>query len=166
MIKIKKTILLIFLFIIFTSCNSQNKKTGNEEFKGYEKMRIEFNFYPSSGGEAIYRVNYAEDTVLIKNLKPRENDNTIYKKVLSDKKVKRLKKAVSELRPRNNVETDIILDSWRIELVVNGIVRYNESDVNLQTLPNDINTILSLLIDGSTVEIELYGFSWRTWKNI
>lgn len=122
-------------------------------------MEIEFNFYPSSGGSAIYTINYYNDTLCIKNLEPVENEVTEFKKNLSENDIERIKQIVSQLEMRDDVEADIILDAWRIELIINGVIYYNESGVNLDMLPPNIRSLFNLLIEGTTVKIDLYGFS-------
>ena len=122
-------------------------------------MRIEFNFYPSSGGSAIYTIDYHNDSLCIKNLEPTENEATEFKRYLSESEIEKVKQTISKLKKRDNIETDIILDAWRVELIIDGVIYYNESDVRLETLPTDIKSLLNLLIEGSTVKIDLYGFS-------
>jgi hypothetical protein len=159
MIKSKKIIAQLSSVLIFISCNSQEKKTVNNTHTENEKMKIEFNFYPSSGGNAIYTVDYSEGVLYVKNLESGKIENADYKKIFADNEIKKINQAVSELKQRKDVETEIILDSWRIELIIDGVIFYNESDVKLETLPSDIRNLLNLLIDESTVKIDLYGFS-------
>lgn len=55
MIKSKKIIVQLLSLLIFTSCNSQEKKSNDKTIiKRDENMKVEFDFYPSSGGNAIY----------------------------------------------------------------------------------------------------------------
>jgi len=122
-------------------------------------MKVEFNFYPSSGGSAIYTIDYYNDSLYIKNLEPTGNELTDFKKYLSENEIERVKQMVSKLKKRDVIETNIILDAWRVELIIDGIIYYNESDVKLETLPTDIKSLLNLLIEESTVKIDLYGFS-------
>lgn len=160
MINSKKIIVLLISLLIFTSCNSQDEKSVTETTnKRVEKMDVEFNFYPSSGGNAIYTIDYSDDSLYIKNLEPTGDEVTEYKKPLTEKEVLRIKQTVSELEKRDDVETEIILDAWRVELIIDGVIYYNESDVKLETLPADIKNLLNLLIQDSTVKIDLYGFS-------
>ena len=78
-------------------------------------------------------------------------------KITKDK-IEEIENITSRLKP-NNIETDIILDSWRIELIINGITYYNKTKVTKETLPKDIRQLLYILIKNSTVDIDLYDFS-------
>lgn len=157
MSKIINTVIILIIFSS-VSCTEplRNKKTS---FKEVEKMNLKFNFYPSSGGSVIYTIDYSNDSLYIKKLRPEENEATEFKKHLTEDEIKSIKQAVSKLKKRENVETDIILDAWRVELIIDGVIYYNKSGVNLKTLPADIKNLLSLLIENSTVKIDLYGFS-------
>lgn len=56
----KKGIILLLLTI--TSCNSQVTKIDGEiTVRQDENVKIEFNFYPSSGGSVIYTIKYYVD---------------------------------------------------------------------------------------------------------
>lgn len=157
---IKLNYIIALLLLIFSSCNSQEKKSADERTnKSNEEMKLEFNFYPSSGGQAIYIIDYSSDGLYIKNLEPTENEVSEFKKLLNEKEKKRIKQAISELKKRKDIQTEIVLDAWRVELIIDGVVYYNESDVKLETLPTDIKNILNLFIEGSTVKIDLYEFS-------
>jgi hypothetical protein len=160
MINLKKIMAMLLSLLIFSSCNSQEKKNSNETTnREVKKMKIEFNFYPSSGGNAIYTIVCSDDILYIKNLEPVGNETSDYKKKLTEKEIKRVKQVVYEVIKREDVETEIILDTWRVELIIDGDIYYNKSDVNLKTLPIDIKNLLDLLIEDSTVKIDLYGFS-------
>ena len=78
-------------------------------------------------------------------------------KITKDK-IEEIGNITSRLKP-NNIETDIILDSWRIELIINGITYYNKTKVTKETLPKDIRQLLYILIKNSTVDIDLYDFA-------
>ncbi len=156
----RKIIVLLLSLLIFTSCNSQEKKSDDKTtIKIDENMRVEFNFYPSSGGSAIYTIDYHNDSLCIKNLEPIGNEATEFKRYLSESEIEKVNQTVLKLKKRDNIETDIILDAWRVELIIDGVIYYNESGVKLETLPTDIKSLLNLLIEGSTVKIDLYGFS-------
>ncbi len=156
----RKLIVLLLSPLFFTSCNSQENKSEDKTIiKRDENMKVEFNFYPSSGGSAIYTIDYYNDSLYIKNLEPTGNELTDFKKYLSENEIERVKQMVSKLKKRDVIETNIILDAWRVELIIDGIIYYNESDVKLETLPTDIKSLLNLLIEESTVKIDLYGFS-------
>lgn len=161
MIKLRKIIALFLSLLIFTSCcNSQEKKIADKiTNKEVEEMNVKFNFYPSSGGNVIYTIDYSNDSLYIKKLEPEGNEATEFKKHLTENEIKSIKQAVSKLEKRSDVETEIILDSWRLELIINDVIYYNESDVSFKTLPTDIKNLLNLLIENSTVKIDLYGFS-------
>ena len=149
MMKNIKTLILLLLLIF--SCNPQ-------ESNGYKKenpiLKIEYNFYASSGGEPIYRVLYFDEEVVVENL---EHSHT-YKGRITKDKIEEIERITSRLKP-NNIEPDIILDSWRIELIINDITYYNETKVTKETLPKDIRQLLYILIKNSTVDIGLYDFS-------
>ena len=81
-----------------------------------------------------------------------------YKGKITKDKIEEIENITSRLKP-NNIEPDIILDSWRIELIINGITYYNKTKVTKETLPKDIRQLLYILIKNSTVDIDLYDFS-------
>ena len=142
--------ILILLLMIF-SCNPQE---SNGRKKENPILKIEYNFYASSGGEPIYRVLYFDEEVIVENL---EHSHTYKGKITKDK-IEEIDSIISRLKP-NNIEPDIILDSWRIELIINGITYYNKTKVTKETLPKDIRRLLYILIKNSTVDIDLYDFS-------
>jgi len=86
-----------------------------------------------------------------------EHSHTYKGKITKDK-IEEIERITSKLKP-NNIEPDIILDSWRIELIINGITYYNKTKVTKETLPKDIRQLLYILIKNSTVDIDLYDFS-------
>ena len=86
-----------------------------------------------------------------------EHSHTYKGKITKDK-IEEIENITSKLKP-NNIEPDIILDSWRIELTINGITYYNKTKVTKETLPKDIRQLLYILIKNSTVDIDLYDFS-------
>ena len=86
-----------------------------------------------------------------------EHSHTYKGKITKDK-IEEIENITSRLKP-NNIEPDIILDSWRIELIINGIIYYNKTKVTKETLPKDIRQLLYILIKNSTVDIDLYDFS-------
>ena len=143
-------ILILLLMMIF-SCNPQE---SNGHKKENPILKIEYNFYPSSGGEPIYRVLYCDEEVVVENL---EHSQTYKGKITKDK-IEEIENITSKLKP-NNIEPDIILDSWRIELIINDITYYNKIKVTKDTLPKDIRQLLYILIKNSTVDIDLYDFS-------
>ena len=81
-----------------------------------------------------------------------------YKGKITKDKIEEIERITSKLKS-NNIEPDIILDSWRIELIINGITYYNKTKVTKETLPKDIRQLLYILIKNSTVNIDLYDFS-------
>ena len=143
-------IVILLLMLIF-SCNPQE---SNGHKKENPILKIEYNFYASSGGEPIYRVLYFDEEVIVENL---EHSHTYKGKITKDK-IEEIENITSKLKP-NNIEPDIILDSWRIELIINDITYYNETKVTKETLPKDIRQLLYILIKNSTVDIDLYDFS-------
>ncbi len=146
-----ENIKILILLLIF-SCNPQE---SNGHKKENPILKIEYNFYASSGGEPIYRVLYFDEEVIVENL---EHSHTYKAKITKDK-IEEIEKITSKLKPNNDIEPDIILDSWRIELIINGITYYNETKVTKETLPKDIRQLLYILIKNSTVDIDLYDFS-------
>jgi hypothetical protein len=86
-----------------------------------------------------------------------EHSHTYKGKITKDK-IEEIENITSRLKP-DNIEPDIILDSWRIELIINGITYYNKTKVTKETLPKDIRQLLYILIKNSTVDIDLYDFS-------
>ena len=143
-------IVILLLMLIF-SCNPQE---SNGHKKENPILKIEYNFYASSGGEPIYRVLYCDEEVIVENL---EHSHTYKGKITKDK-IEEIEKITLRLKP-NNIEPDIILDSWRIELIINGITYYNKTKVTKETLPKDIRQLLYILIKNSTVGIDLHDFS-------
>ena len=101
-----ENIKILILLLIF-SCNPQE---SNGHKKENPILKIEYNFYASSGGEPIYRVLYCDEEVVVENL---ENSHTCKGKITKDK-IEEIERITSKLKP-NNIEPDIILDSWRIE---------------------------------------------------
>ena len=144
-----ENIKILILLLIF-SCNPQESNEHKED----SMLKIEYNFYASSGGEPIYRVLYCDEEVVVENL---EHSHTYKGKITKDK-IEEIENITSRLKP-NNIEPDIILDSWRIELIINGITYYNKTKVTKETLPKDIRQLLYILIKNSTVDIDLYDFS-------
>ena len=145
-----ENIKILILLLIF-SCNPQE---SNGHKKENPILKIEYNFYASSGGEPIYRVLYFNEEVVVENL---EHSHTYKGKITKDK-IEEIENITSKLKP-NNIEPDIILDSWRIELIINDITYYNKTKVTKDTLPKDIRQLLYILIKNSTVDIDLYDFS-------
>lgn len=145
-----KNIKILILLLIF-SCNPQESNGHKED----SMLKIEYNFYASSGGEPIYRVLYFDEEVVVENL---EHSHTYKGKITKDK-IEEIENIISKLKPNNDIEPDIILDSWRIELIINGITYYNKTKVTKETLPKDIRQLLYVLIKNSTVDIDLYDFS-------
>ena len=146
-----ENIKILILLLIF-SCNPQESNGHKEE---NPILKIEYNFYASSGGEPIYRVLYCDEEVVVENL---EHSHTYKGKITKDK-IEEIENIISKLKPNNDIEPDIILDSWRIELIINGITYYNKTKVTKETLPKDIRQLLYILIKNSTVDIDLYDFS-------
>lgn len=147
----KKYIIIIFSVFVSIFCFSQNNKCS--------KMEIQINFYPSSGGNAIYAITLIGNNLEIKDLNSSKNKGKAFNKVLSKGESDKVKQVVSKIKQRADVETDVILDSWRVELLINGSRYYNESGIKIETLPEDIKNLYELLIKKSKVKIELYSFS-------
>ncbi len=152
-----KNILVIIISILFISCNSQEKQNRiNKE----NPMNITVKFYPSSGGDAIYIISVINDNLIIKNSEPLEGQNEqLYTRKLNTKELNVLRDKVNSIQRRKDVETEIILDSWRSEVLIDDIVYFNESGLTLKSLPMDIQKLINFLIKDSKVKIDLYGFS-------
>lgn len=146
-----KNIKILILLLLIFSCNSQE---NNRRHKEDTILKIEYNFYPSSGGDPIYRVSYFNEEVIVENLEY----SYIYKGKIAKDKIEEIENITSRLKP-DNIEPDIILDSWRIELIINDITYYNKTEVTKETLPKDIKYLLYILIKNSNVDIDLYNFS-------
>ena len=162
----KQTIILLLSLFLFASCNSQEKRDATQEKKDNieenknDKMDIRVCFYPSSGGEAIYSIELRDESLAITNSKPlNDKTPTSYKKHLSREDIQELKEIVKSISKRGDLEADVILDSWRVELIIDGVKYYNESDVNMNTLPADIRKLIEFITKDSSVKIDLYGFS-------
>lgn len=122
-------------------------------------MDIQINFYPSSGGNAIYAITLLGDNLEIKDLGSSKNKGKVFNKVLSKGESDKVKQVVSKIEHRSDVETEVILDSWRVELLINGDRYYNESGIRIETLPEDIRNLYEFLVKKSKVKIDLYSFS-------
>jgi hypothetical protein len=122
-------------------------------------MNIRFNFYPSSGGNVIYTINVVKDILVIKRNSLIESEKLYFERILTDEELKELIQICHKIKPSENVTTEIVFDSWRIELVIDGKRYYNKSCVKIKNLPNDISKLFHLLIKESTIDIDLYGFS-------
>lgn len=122
-------------------------------------MKIHINFYPSSGGNPIYIISLLGDNLEIKDLGSLKNKGKVFNKILRKEELTRVREAVDKIGQRTDVETEIILDSWRVELSINGDKYYNESGIRIETLPEDIRNLYELLIKKSKVKIDLYSFS-------
>lgn len=142
--------LILFLTI---SCNSQDKKMVNNLDNNC--LMIEYNFYPSSGGNSIYSVTLKNGLIRVVN----NEKGTIYSESISKCKNQDILKISEGIKESKNVETEIILDSWRIELKINNRLFFNESGIKIRDLPTDVKSLLELLIDNSNVKIDLYDFS-------
>lgn len=143
----------VFIFL-FGSCNSQDKP--KDTIMNSQTVKIKFCFYPSSGGDTIYEVDYYDGLITIVN---KENSNVIFKKSCNKDENIKINELTGRLRVASNTTTEIILDSWRIELKINEIVYYNKSGVKMKDLPPEIKELLDYLIIGSTVKVDLYDFS-------
>ena len=65
--------------MLIFSCNPQESNAYKKE---NPNLKIEYNFYPSSGGEPIYRVLYFDEEVVVENL---EHPHTYKGKITKDK---------------------------------------------------------------------------------
>ena len=91
-----ENIKILILLLIF-SCNPQE---SNGHKKENPILKIEYNFYASSGGEPIYRVLYFDEEVVVENL---EHSHTYKGKITKDK-IEEIDSITSKLKP-NNIET-------------------------------------------------------------
>ena len=152
-----KNFLIFFISSLFmnTSCNSTCNPKEEVNIK-----EILINFFPSSGGNAIYTIAFKNGNVTIKNNEPLNKDTIeVYTKKISDNELKELEKLIQLVNKRSILDADTILDSWRIELIINGDRYYNESGVRIETLPADTKDLINFITKESSVKIDLYGFS-------
>lgn len=148
-----KFLLLIYLFL-FNSCSSQDKKSA---IVNDDTLKVEFYFYPSSGGNSVYNVVYENGIVKVKN-NENVNNNTFNRK-FTEEENKEIIKKLNYIKVSKNITTEIILDSWRIELKIDSKIFYNKSGIKIKDLPDDIKILLNMLIKDSKVKIDLYDFS-------
>lgn len=147
-----KTYYLFLVFFSLVSCKSQN----NER----DLVSIRMNFYTSSGGNLLYSIILENNILIIKDLNPLNNNEIQFINInLSDDELNNFKSIISKVYKRNDLKADIVLDSWRIEFYINNELYYNESGVNLDTIPKDIKNVLDLLTKNSKIKINLEGFS-------
>lgn len=148
-------ILIVSSLFMNTSCNPTCNPKEEVNIK-----EILINFFPSSGGNAIYTIALKNGKVTIKNNEPLNKDTIeVYTKNISDKELQELERLIQLVNKRSILDTDTILDSWRIELIINGDRYYNESGVRIETLPTDIKDLIIFFTKESSVKIDLYGFS-------
>lgn len=139
------------------SCGSpQIEQVSHDEI---QELSIQFNFYPSSGGSAIYTVALVGDTVQIVKHEPLGNEPVFFSRLLSKQDVEAVGDQVSSLRRSSEIVADVILDSWRIEVLIHGDTYFNKSGVRLRDLPMEYRRLFNLLTKGSTVEVDLFDFS-------
>lgn len=150
----KKYFFCTIFIVFFGACNSKDKPKDSV-ISSY-KVKIQFNFYPSSGGNAIYEVDYNDGHIKIKN---NENSNDVFRIKLNKEQNAKIVEITNRIRIAPNTTTEVVLDSWRIELKINGKVYYNKSGVKIKDLPTEIGVLLDYLLRGSTVRIDLYDFS-------
>ena len=103
----KKYILITLSFFISVYCFSQDNKCNEME------IQIQINFYPSSGGNAIYTVVLLKDSLEIKDLGSHNSKGAIYRKILNKEELREIKQAIKEVKQREEVETEIILEIGR-----------------------------------------------------
>jgi hypothetical protein len=150
-----RTYFLYTVFILlFGSCNSQDK--SKDTIMNSYKAKVQFYFYPSSGGDAIYEVDYNDGQITIKN---NEVSNVIFRTTLNKEENAKINEFADRIKIAPNTTTEIILDSWRIELKIDGKVYYNKSGIKMKDLPPKIKNLLDYLLRDSTVKIDLYDFS-------
>lgn len=140
--------LIVFFFLLISVVIFSQKSSE----------KLIFNFYPSSGGSAIYVITLEKDSIKINNYGSRNSIRNFERK-LTKKELKCLEKLISKAKSRQDIETNVVLDSWRAELLIDGQVYYNESKISIKTLPKDIKKLLKFLAKKSTLEIDLYGFA-------
>lgn len=143
---------LIILCFALTSCKSQDKKL--------EIMEIGLYFYPSSGGDVIYSVDIKDYSLVVKNHAPLDTTKlTDYKGTLSKTDIDSISNFTRNLIYRETFDNEIVLDSWRLVLKVNGRKMYEKTDFSIKDLPKDVKNLVKYLMKISPVEIDLYGFS-------
>lgn len=144
---------IIVCFYLFNSCTEGYKESNNRNKE--KDMIIEYNFYSSSGGEAIYTVVFKNDTITISN----NEMKVAYSEKITSNKKKEIIEVLKKIKKDDNIKADIILDSWRIELKINKILYYNKSGIGINGLPFNIQILLNILTKDSDIKIELYDFS-------
>lgn len=150
------------LLLLFSSCQFQDKKQSDKiqsVSNSTDKMNVLINFYPSSGGDSIYTIEINESTLQIINHEEVNVKKAVFYKKLTYSENKKISSLIKDLTKRKVVDTEIILDSWRVELKVNDEIYYNESDVKIKSLPIDIKNLIEYVLRESKVKIDLYGFS-------
>ena len=147
--------ILIYNFLILTLF--QFCQPNNLEM---DKMNVKIGLYPSSGGDIVYSIEIHSDSLIIKKIMNEEiKKQTIFQEHLTKAQVERVNKLIKSIKKRENTDTEIVLDSWRIELKINNKIYYNKSDIRIKTLPSDIRSLVEYLINLSNVKIELDGFA-------
>ncbi len=148
-------LLFITVLLLLYSCGTRdNQKNKNGDRN--DKLDLEINFYPSSGGLPIYTIVYSNKTLSVNDF----NEKTNYtKEIFSTEEQNRIERLASNIVKRSDTSGDIIFDSWRIEVSINGIIYYNEVNAQIDLLPSDIRDLINYLIKDSTVKIDLYGFA-------
>lgn len=76
-------ILLIISFFVSNYCIAQNNSKN--------EMEIQFIFYPSSGGDEIYKITLSRGCLEINDLSPYENNRKHFKKVLTKHELDKIK---------------------------------------------------------------------------
>ncbi len=119
-------------------------------------ISLEFNFYPSSSINSIFKVSYTDG--LVKVIQRKEKMILFERKLKSEENIKLLE-ILNKVEKRENLKDNIILDSWRLELRVNQELFFNKTNIQIDSLPIDVKNLLLFLIKDSPIKIDLYSFS-------
>ena len=156
----KKTlvILLFFYCISLPSCHLQGKKELSQSNNHYYSILLMF--YPTGVEEDVrYSISVVNDSLNVKKFFSRDNNGTSeYIAQLSYNQTKRLERLVSDIKTKYQ-NTDVIVDTWGVTLIINDQVVYETNDFSFELPPNEIKDVINYLVSLSKIKIELDGFS-------
>lgn len=154
-INMKRIVFCLMLVFFVIGCNSQNNK--RETITEMENIQVFFS--PSSGGDAIYSIFLIQDSLCIKIDDGLSPIKKVFKMRMTIDELKNLKAITNQIKKRDHTENEINLDTWRIEVKINGVKFFNRSNIRLETLPHDIKSLIDFVQEKSKIKIDLYAFS-------